>query len=782
MVRFVLKGGVWRNTEDEVLKAAVMKYGLNQWARISSLLTHKTAKQCKARWHEWLDPAIRKTEWTRDEEEKLLHLAKLMPTQWRTIAPIVGRTPTQCLEHYNRLLDAAASASSASDAAAAASADPRRLRPGEIDPLPEAKPARPDPVDMDEDEKEMLSEARARLANTRGKKAKRKAREKQLDEARRLAALQKQRELRAAGINVHVRSRPSSGSSLDYNAEIPFHRTAPPGAHPVPPEELRTREEEAVAAALRAGRVPREVLEQPQPGRKAEQLDAKRRRQEKPTAEAEARLAAEVLRETKAAEAAAERMRRKAKLVLPAPQVTEREIEELARMRAESAEFEAQVATAKGRPTGALLARYGGATPAMTPAAQLQLQMRTPARTPATRDTLLQEAQNLARLTEAPTPLHGGENVPLQAASTKRREAVPRTPNVLLATTSRAAATPMRDGLSINERQQAAAAVGPSAEKARRAAQRKEFEALLGALPAPKFRYRVALPEAKKQQQQRAAEDADDELPEDAADADAREERARKRAEEELLQRCSGAMRRGLPRATRPDAYPVRAATAEMLEVEKLVSEEFSRLVLFELRNFPCDTAAALGSVPPAGEGADEVTADMIGMAERLVAEEEEKGAAHVDAAQFSEEWDRCWADLVWLPSGRRWVRKSKAAHAEVLEAARAQFAVARQRLDRETLAASRLDRRVALYMGGYQQRALALRRGAEEAHAELERINLELQCFEALLAKERKAATTRAEELRHAIADQQAAESKLQQRYAQLRDALAKKQKQQQS
>ena len=33
---------------------------------------------------------------------------------------------------------------------------------------------------MDEDEKEMLSEARARLANTRGKKAKRKAREKQV--------------------------------------------------------------------------------------------------------------------------------------------------------------------------------------------------------------------------------------------------------------------------------------------------------------------------------------------------------------------------------------------------------------------------------------------------------------------------------------------------------------------------------------------------------------------------------------------------------------------------
>ena len=114
-----------------------------------------------------------------------------MPTQWRTIAPIVGRTAAQCLEHYERLLDQATRRDQADP-----SDDPRRLRPGEIDPNPEAKPARPDPVDMDEDEKEMLSEARARLANTRGKKAKRKAREKQLEESRRLAALQKRRELK----------------------------------------------------------------------------------------------------------------------------------------------------------------------------------------------------------------------------------------------------------------------------------------------------------------------------------------------------------------------------------------------------------------------------------------------------------------------------------------------------------------------------------------------------------------------------------------------------------
>jgi pre-mRNA-splicing factor CDC5/CEF1 len=173
MVRVIIKGGVWKNTEDEILKAAIMKYGKNQWSRIASLLHRKSAKQCKARWYEWLDPRIKKTEWSREEDEKLLHLAKIMPTQWRTIAPIVGRTATQCLERYEQLLDEAQRRAEGLEEGEALR-EAKKLKPGEVDPTPETKPARPDPIDMDEDELEMLSEARARLANTQGKKSKKK--------------------------------------------------------------------------------------------------------------------------------------------------------------------------------------------------------------------------------------------------------------------------------------------------------------------------------------------------------------------------------------------------------------------------------------------------------------------------------------------------------------------------------------------------------------------------------------------------------------------------------
>lgn len=151
-----------------------MKYGKNQWSRIASLLHRKSAKQCKARWFEWLDPSIKKTEWSREEDEKLLHMAKLMPTQWRTISQIIGRTSAQCLERYETLLWVLRCFLSFSlvnfdvwaknewsfcrDQAqkreeGESGDDPRKLKPGEIDPNPETKPARPDPKDMDEDGK-----------------------------------------------------------------------------------------------------------------------------------------------------------------------------------------------------------------------------------------------------------------------------------------------------------------------------------------------------------------------------------------------------------------------------------------------------------------------------------------------------------------------------------------------------------------------------------------------------------------------------------------------------
>jgi pre-mRNA-splicing factor CDC5/CEF1 len=386
-MRILIKGGVWKNTEDEILKAAVMKYGKNQWARAASLLSRKSAKQCKARWYEWLDPSIKKTEWSKEEEEKLLHLAKLMPNQWRTLAPIVGRTAGQCMEHYERLLD------QAQENAEGEKDDPRRLRPGEIDPAPETKPARPDPIDMDEDEKEMLSEARARLANTKGKKAKRKARERQLDEARRLSMLQKRRELKAAGIQSKVGGGTMKKKYIDYAREIPFQKVPPVGFYDI-------RDENADGKKM--------VLDPKTQGIELAKLEGRHVKEEEDRAKNKDKNAMKKLFKDNAplammkisAENDPATIRRRINLSLPAPQVSDNELEDIVKLGQNFL-----MAPPEGLPgshsaaTQALIADYNFAFKPNN----------TPQRTPIQENIIMQEAKNQRAIRNMLTPLNGEE-------------------------------------------------------------------------------------------------------------------------------------------------------------------------------------------------------------------------------------------------------------------------------------------------------------------------------------------------------------------------------------
>ncbi|KNC96786.1 uncharacterized protein SPPG_07992 [Spizellomyces punctatus DAOM BR117] len=533
-MRILIKGGVWKNTEDEILKAAVMKYGKNQWARISSLLTRKSPKQCKARWYEWLDASIKKTEWSKEEDERLLHLAKLMPTQWRTIAPMVGRTAAQCLERYQKLLDEAEAKEGGE--LGPTGDDVRRLRPGEIDPDPETKPARPDPVDMDEDEKEMLSEARARLANTQGKKAKRKAREKQLEEARRLAALQKRRELKAAGIDVrHKRKK----RGMDYNADIPFYKKAPAGFWDVNEEKEREdREKRGMTNVLLQKLEGKRRADVEEAERKK---DAKRQKTKKESGEyvpPQVKRAAEQLQFSE-----------RKKLVLPAPQVSESELEEIVKIGAAGENAKAIVDTDSA--SASLLGDYSTSFRAPTP-------MRTP-RTPAVGDTLKAQARNLRAMEFAQTPLLGGDidlEGSLDFAGATPKPAALQTPNpmALQATPrdntgqfgmtprgARGAAverTPFRDAMGINTpRSSEYGGFGetPRAERQRQSLIRQQLADHFKSLPKPKNDFEIVVPDGAKATDEEPQEAARVNGDEDAADIEARELTARQKEEEARL-------------------------------------------------------------------------------------------------------------------------------------------------------------------------------------------------------------------------------------------------------
>ncbi|KAL3882692.1 hypothetical protein ACJMK2_029005 [Sinanodonta woodiana] len=800
MPRIMIKGGVWRNTEDEILKAAVMKYGKNQWARIASLLHRKSAKQCKARWYEWLDPSIKKTEWSREEEEKLLHLAKLMPTQWRTIAPIIGRTAAQCLEHYEYLLDKAQNREESED-------DPRRLKPGEIDPNPETKPAKPDPIDMDEDELEMLSEARARLANTQGKKAKRKAREKQLEEARRLAALQKRRELRAAGIEIKKQRRKKRG--VDYNAEIPFEKKPAPGFYdtsqesydPLNPNYKKLRQQ-AFDGELRAAKEERER-------RKDKQKQKKRKENDLP-----GMIASQGNFQ--------EPVKKRSKLVLPAPQISEAELEEVVKVgqASEYARQQAEEGGVQNGATQALLQDYN-----ITPNTAA---LRTP-RTPAVHDNILQEAQNIMALTHVDTPLKGGLNTPLHNSDFSGvipRHQLAQTPNTLLGTPFRTPGimgsedgmtpkggmtpqqqlaigppgqtplrTPIRDKLNINQIEdfEGGAYHQDLKEQLRRG---------LAGLPTPRNDFEIVVPEDMNA----PTEEQTEETPyvEDQADLDDQTEEERQARLQKEMKLRSQAVQRDLPRPIDVNMDVLRILGSndppltELQKAEELIKQEMITMLHYDAVYSP--TPAQLGIVPgkknlPSQKSVvnqaahlayleqnpfEKISEDDIEMAVTLLKHEMEvvrKGMGHGELSleSFCHVWDECYSQVLFLPSMNRYTRANLASKKDRIESLEKRLENNRNHMTKDAKNAAKLEKKLKILLGGYQSRSQALVKQVTDLYEQLEQTYVEYKTFDDLRRHETGAIPKRLESLKEDVQRQTERERELQNRYSDLQFKLSK-------
>ncbi|KAJ3156657.1 CDC5 cell division cycle 5-like protein [Geranomyces michiganensis] len=785
-MRILIKGGVWKNTEDEILKVAVMKYGKNQWARISSLLTRKSPKQCKARWFEWLDPSIKKTEWSKEEDEKLLHLAKLMPTQWRTIAPIVGRTASQCLERYQKLLDEAELKEGEVDDAGPTGDDVRRLRPGEIDPEPEAKPARPDPVDMDEDEKEMLSEARARLANTQGKKAKRKAREKQLEEARRLAALQKRRELKAAGIEVRQKKQKRG---MDYNADIPFHKKAPAGFWDVNEEKDREEKEHRVVTNIRLEKLEgKRRIDIEEAERKKDAKRQKIRKEAGDYVPPQAKRAAEQLQFTE-----------RKKLSLPAPQVGESEIEEIVKIGAAGENAKAIVDSEEFVASRGLLGDYSTNFRAGTP-------LRTP-RTPAVGDQLRTQARNLRAMEYAQTPLLGGE-VGLEGdvtfdGSTPRSTAI-QTPNPLAAQltprvggpseamtprsnvsmTPRSFAgsttfgrTPLRDQMGINNNIATPRSdfsgfdETPRQERHRQNLIRQQLADHFKSLPKPKNDFEIVIPgKASDVDEDAVTTGTEINGEEDAADIEARGLAARTAEEQARLNRRSQPVKLDLPR---PNVIVPEAVLDEPCDaVDLMIRQEMLRMMQNDAAREP-----APGQHVPAFhvQPLDPIDDAALEAASRLLSAEFAK--LEIDVADVAEKYGplherACAAAGVFVRGQDRHSAGSfqtGLANAQAIDAKRADLDAHREQMRRDAARAQKLEKKLVVVLGGYAGRAQKLRREVIEKWREAEEKKVELETFRALQALEDAGGPARIERYNKEVRGLESRERDLQTRYGEL-------------
>jgi len=83
----------WSAEEDELLVAAVSKYGASRWSMIAMQLSSgRVGKQCRERWTNHLCPEVKKGEWAEEEDRALMMGVAVHGTRWCEIikAPELG--------------------------------------------------------------------------------------------------------------------------------------------------------------------------------------------------------------------------------------------------------------------------------------------------------------------------------------------------------------------------------------------------------------------------------------------------------------------------------------------------------------------------------------------------------------------------------------------------------------------------------------------------------------------------------------------------------------------
>jgi hypothetical protein len=85
--------GTWSGQEDKQLRSAVAKSDRKHWSNIAAFVPGRTGKQCRERWHNHLNPSIKKGAWDAMEDHTIAWVYRHYGAKWSLIARLLhGRT------------------------------------------------------------------------------------------------------------------------------------------------------------------------------------------------------------------------------------------------------------------------------------------------------------------------------------------------------------------------------------------------------------------------------------------------------------------------------------------------------------------------------------------------------------------------------------------------------------------------------------------------------------------------------------------------------------------
>jgi hypothetical protein len=97
--------GSWSSQEDQTVITWVAAHGATQWATLALQLPGRIPKQCRERWVNHLDPAIKHDSWRPEEDHVIVAAIQQIGNKWADIANLLaGRTSNTVKKRWNSSL------------------------------------------------------------------------------------------------------------------------------------------------------------------------------------------------------------------------------------------------------------------------------------------------------------------------------------------------------------------------------------------------------------------------------------------------------------------------------------------------------------------------------------------------------------------------------------------------------------------------------------------------------------------------------------------------------